>query len=395
MQEAANHAVVFTHEFTEERARAADLPERVGAQVASQLAWTAPLLSIERRHPSDPTVIASLLQASSAGLDGVGALHDYEISRAIAAKDPYSPLAQISLAFNTAFALDQIPREQRGEAVATARKAAQRALALAPDFGDTYVPWCLLHSEQRMLDCEERLRDGMRADPDSPFAGWFLASLILNPTGQNEEALEIARASLAHDPFMPAKIALMLRMLEATGRRSEADELYRRSTKWWPGNDFIKSSRASGMAEGGDFQRLLRFESSSGKADTLLVAIAGRSTRAVQSSCSRPKHFGPLCMIALARLGEQNAAFSLADRFYPSRRGRTRADDDQIWLDSPDTSDFAFLSSDAARPLRNDHRFLDLAERVGLLNYWRAGHLPDFCRQNHEPVCDRMVRKLR
>ena len=396
MEEMAHHVVVFTHQFTEQRAKADDLPERVGAQVASQVSWTAPLLSIERRHPSDPRIIASLLQASAAGLNGSGALHDYENARPLADKDPNSPLAQTDLAFYTAFALDQIPRDQRADAIGSARAAADRALKLAPEFGDTHVPWCLLHSEQRMVECEGRLRAGMKADPDSPFANWFLANLILNPVGRNDEALELARTALAHDPYMPAKLSLMLRLLEATGHQAEATELYRRSKRWWPDVGFLKKAMEAGIVQRGDFQLLLHFvrAEDSKNAGVTAVAVASQSLPALRTACSAPRDLAvPICMLALARLGEADSGFALADRLYPSRRGKTWDDDDRIWINDPDTSDFALLTSAAAAPLRNDPRFLPLAERVGLLDYWRSGRLPDFCTKAHEPVCSRIVAK--
>jgi hypothetical protein len=47
-----------------------------------------------------------------------------------------------------------------------------------------------------------------------------------------------------------------------------------------------------------------------------------------------------------------------------------------------------FLTAGAAQPLRRDSRYLALAERVGLLEYWRSGRLPDFCTDpKPEPVC--------
>ena len=396
MEETAHHVVVFTHRFEEPRDKADDLPDLVGGQVASQVSWTAPLLTIERQHPSDPAIIGSLLQESSPGLDGGGALHDYETAKRLVARDPSSPLAELDLAFNTAFALDEIPREQRKDAVVAARTAADRAVTLAPEFGDNYVPWCLLHSEQRMVECENHLRAGMHADPDSPFASWFLASLILNPVGRNDEALELARAALAHDPYMPAKIGLMLRMFEATGQSAQADDLYWRSMRWWPNDPGLNASRMSGIAEHGDFERLARFADAVGdrkKPNPVLQAISRKSMPAIRAACSAAKDFdGNVCMLALARFGDPDAAFSLADRLYPPRHGRTAADDEGIWLNNPDTNDVAFLASSAASPMRRDLRFLRLADRTGLLNYWRRVRLPDFCMKAPESVCARIKR---
>lgn len=392
MEETAHHVVVFSHQFETYRAKAEDFPQIIGAQVASQLSWTAPLIAIERRHPSDPAITTSLLEASAAGLAGGGNLHDYEESRPVAEKDPNSPLAQINFAFNAAFALDEIPRDERDDAVVAARRAAERALSLAPEFGDTYVPWCLLHSEQRRLECEHRLRTGIRADPDSPFGNWFLASLILNPVGRDAEALESARAALAHDPYMPTKIGLMLQMLEATGQNGAAEDLYRRSVRWWPHDGLINGFRATGIVERGDFEALEQFADEakvSPRPDEILLTINGKSLPAVRRVCSTAKDFdATVCMLALAQLGDVDSAFAFANRLYPSRRGRTPGQEDQIWMDNPRPLETAFLTGPAGKSMRADPRFLPLADKLGLLEYWRSGRMPDFCTKAHEPICE-------
>jgi hypothetical protein len=39
-------------------------------------------------------------------------------------------------------------------------------------------------------------------------------------------------------------------------------------------------------------------------------------------------------------------------------------------------------------PFRADPRFMELAERIGLLDYWRIGdNEPDFCATERAPVC--------
>lgn len=396
MEETAHHIVVFSHQFETRRDKADAFPDIVGGEVASQVSWTAPMFEIERRHPSDPAITASILQASSAGLEGSTPLHDYEASRPLAERDPNSPVAQLSFAMTAAFAVDDIPRDQRDEAVAAARLAADRAVSLAPEFGDTHIPWCLLHSEQRLIECEARLRAGMRADPDSPFANWFLACLVLNRVGRNEEGLELARVALAHDPYMANKIGLMLRMLETTGQVDEANELYAQSQRWWPKDQSIDWWRAIGMLERGDFEAMKRFTDQVGDPkhpDPVLLAIHSKSMPAIRGACLPAK--GPdanICMLALARFGDANSAFALADRIFPSRRAPTIADEDRLWLDHPDANNTAFLAGPGAAPLRRDPRFIPLADRVGLLAYWRSGRLPDFCRSHPEPVCAQLSR---
>lgn len=390
MEETAHHVVVFSHQFESSRTEAPNLPEQIGAQVAAQLSWTAPLLAIERRYPSDPAITAALLQGS-AGLEGGSELHNFETAQRIAARAPNSPLAQNTLAFNTAFALELLPREQRAAAVAAARRAADRTIELAPDFGGAYIPWCLLHGEVRMAECEDRLRTGVRVDPDGPFEKSFLAG-VLNGTGRSREALDLASLSLAHDPYMPIKIGMMLRLLEANGRNEEADRLFNQSARWWPGNQAIAWYRRAGMVQRGDFQAARRFERQAGDRNHLnpALAIAGGSVAAARAACLPDKVEaldGIICMLGLARLGDLDGAFALAGRLYPSRLGRNAADEDRLWLDNPGTNPVAFLIGPAAAPMRRDGRYLALAARVGLLAYWRSGRLPDFCTVGHEPIC--------
>lgn len=400
MEETRHHLIVFSHQFESARTASADFPELIGAQVAAQLSWAAPLIAMERRHPSDPAIIAALLQSSVAGLDAVGSLHDYETSRRLAMRAPDSPLAQNSFAFDTAFALDQIPRQDRGEAVAAARRAADRTIELAPEYGGGYIPWCLLHSEQRMAECEDQLRSGMRADPDDSFDDWFL-SRLLNNAGRNEEAAELASLSLAHDPYMPYKIGHMLRMLEATGKSADAEELYRRARRWWPDQQQLFWNRVTGKEERGDFdgiERLQRDEGSHAGAAILIplaTAVKAGSAADTKALCAKVTADDPAidCMLALAQVGDLDQAFRFADVLYPSRRGRTPDDEDRIWLDNPDATILGYLTGPSAAPLRRDPRYLALAERVGLLEYWRKGRLPDFCRPPQaEPICSHLRR---
>ena len=54
----------------------------------------------------------------------------------------------------------------------------------------------------------------------------------------------------------------------------------------------------------------------------------------------------------------------------------------------------AFLTDAAGAPLRRDARFIPLADRLGLLAYWRTGRLPDFCQPPAaEPVCAQLRRR--
>jgi len=92
-------------------------------------------------------------------------------------------------------------------------------------------------------------------------------------------------------------------------------------------------------------------------------------------------------LLAFIRLGDKDDAFDLASRIYPNRIGRTLADEDRIWLDSPRFGDADILMGPVAEPLRRDLRYLELVRGLGVLAYWRSSRLPDFCRPPHpEPI---------
>jgi hypothetical protein len=305
MDDSARRIVVLSHQFESARNKAEGFPERIGGQVASQLSWTAPLLALERRHPSDPKIVALLLGADTAGMgeDPTAPLREYETARRLVAQAPDSPLAQNSLAFNTAFALDQIPRGERSDAVAAARRAVDRTIEIAPDYGSAYTPWCLLHSNVQFAACEEKLRTGMRMAPDDPFANWFL-SRMLNNVGRNAEAAELASASLAHDPYMPLKIAHMLRTLELGGRTDEANQLYRQSLTWWPDNQAINWFRLTGMMQRGDFEAMEKFAraiTKGGKTSAALAAIVRDALPALRQACAAAKEDDDLLCRSVSR----------------------------------------------------------------------------------------------
>lgn len=387
--------IIYSQQFDASGEATQLLPERIGAQVGAALSWTGALMALDRRHPTDPAITAQLLKKSAMSVQGGDALQLYKMSRSLAPKAPKSAIAQLGLAFETGFALEQIPRDQRPAAVIAARGAADRAIALAPEFGDAFAPWCSLHSRILFAQCEDRLRAAMRADPAAPFVALFLSSELDN-VGRFAESLELAQMSLANDRYKLWKLVRTVNALEATGRSGEADALYRQAVRWWPDQPALAMNRMAGMAERGDFDAIERF----GKGalpNRLNAAVKAEDKAAAGRACplkSRPSMASLFCLIGLAQAGEMDGAFAVADQLYPRLQGRSPAETEALWLDQPGKPPFSFLSAPAAAPMRRDPRFLALAERTGLLAYWRSGRLPDFCRPPRpEPVCAQLRRR--
>jgi tetratricopeptide (TPR) repeat protein len=80
----------------------------------------------------------------------------------------------------------------------------------------------------------------------------------------------------------------------------------------------------------------------------------------------------------LSALGDIDGAFLVADRF------AAPANVEKPMAFQPFDTDSLFAPSGAA--LRRDPRFMRLAARLGLVDYWRStGHWPDFCNNDQLP----------
>lgn len=399
LNEDPQNATVFSHQFLASGADVRVLPERIGAQLAGDLTWAAPLMVLDPRNRLEPSDLADLL----GGYDfaAVDELTAYQNAIRIAAKVPNVRIAQIIAAFDTAFVLDQIPREDRAEAVQSARAAAQRALKLGADFGDTYATWCLLHSDALMEQCEQQLKAGRRADADAPFLNSFLSRLMRN-VGRFKEADEFVRLTYTHDPYVPTKIGWMLLASEYDGEHEDAKRLYEQGIRWWPEfAQFFFINRLKGMLERGDFDAIGELEKEVGKSglpqgyrESGALRMNWKREASVAPFCSatKPLYVRIRCLLVLSRFGDQNGAYAIADKIYSRRLGRTPVDTETIWLNDPGGGGLTeFVTSPAAAKFRADPRFEPLAERTGLLAYWHSTAPPDFCQNTREPECSKLL----
>ena len=397
LDEAAHGVTVYSRQFEAVGEDRRNLPERIGVQLAGTFNWNYPLRLLDRRRPIDPAFVADLLTQGDT-------LQEYQIRKRVAAKLPNVAVAQIGVAFYTSFVLGQLPSAERAEAVAEGRRAADRVLDLEPVYAEAYAAWCLLHSDARLIECENRLRTGRRIDPDTMILNRHLGWLLRN-VGRFDESMQLLALSRAHDPYNSGRIGDVLFMLEYTGDSDGARALYQKGVRWFPeSRSDLAYNRLWGLVESGHFDALPRLEEEIGpgvldpdvpKGSVLLSLLNAKSIPTAKQICSSAKGDSKiLCMSLLSRLGDQDDAYAIADKIYPRRVGRTPAETEQIWLDDPDgAGPLGIITSPAAAPMRRDPRYLQLAERVGLLDYWRSGRAPDFCRKSPEPLCSQLLKK--
>jgi len=394
--------VAFAHDFSAPAAAAADLPDRIGATAAADLAWTGAQMVLDPQEHLDPQVASELMSSMTLTVEDGDSLRAYQLARRAAAQAPSSAMAQLTFAIQTAFSMVSIPGNERPAALALGRGASDRALAMAPQFGDVYLTWCLLHSPVHMSECEVHARKALSVDSSSAFVPGLLSSLF-EEAGRIDDALQFGRQSLANDPYKPAKLGRMVRLLEVAGNDAEADRIYREAARLWPGNPKVQGARLAGLAEAGDYAAIARL----GASDTddpmldlatvkaLVPAWRAHDRSQVSRACS--EGLKPLtrwmCMNMLADVGDFDGAFAMARDLYPSWQAPSGTDEDRLWLDNPDGFVTEFLTGPAGKALRTDPRFLGLARSEGLLDYWRKDGPPDFCKPPRpEAVCAQIAR---
>ena len=399
LDEAIHGVTIFTQRFEAAGDDVHNLPERIGAQIAS-LFDGANLMILDRRHPMDPALMAELFSGQIGDFAG-----NYQIMKRVAAKAPDEPAALIGLAFFTGLALPELPRDERQQAVIEARRAAEKALKLRPEYGGTRASWCFIHSETRMAECEDQIRAGTRIDSDEPWLRQFLAD-AMQGVGRFDEARELANLAYTHDPYSFFMIRTMLRTLEFQGDSDGARELFQQGVNWYPeAKASFFRNRLIGLLYRGNFEAVQRLEQAAGPdvlapgyptSGAIVAAVKSKSRPALRKACAPSQNIilTLRCMIAFSTIGDLDNAYRLADELYPNRMGRTPGETERIWLDRPDAAGPTdFITSPGAAPMRRDPRFLALAQRTGLLAYWRSGRPPDFCRKNPEPVCAQLLKR--
>jgi TolB-like protein len=398
LDEAAHGVTISSKRFDASGDDVRNLAERIGVQMAGALASGPTLMILDRRHPADPALLADLLAETGDQLQA------YQNAKRVAAKAPNVLGGLTGVAFHTGFVLADLPRNERPQAVTEARRAADRAMALAPEYGDIYVTWCLLHSETRFAECEDQMRKGNRIDADASYLRGFLAD-FLRIAGSIDEAAELSRLSYAHDPYDPIKIVQMLRTYEFAGDSEDARKLYQQAVRWYPEHKaaFFRN-RLWGLIARGDSGSIQRLEKEVGEGlppayrGSGVLAVNWKSAAAVRQACQHAENFENFtftirCMLVPAQLGDQDAAYAIAEKLFPPRVGRTPAETERIWLDDPEGPPFEMITAPAAAPMRRDPRYFKLVERTGLLAYWRSGRPPDFCRKQPEPICARLLKR--
>jgi DNA-binding winged helix-turn-helix (wHTH) protein/TolB-like protein len=272
------------------------------------------------------------------------------------------------------------------EAAAASRREAQahldRGLALDPQSPMSYAVREMLLPATHWGERERLLRQAVTAAPAFPLTNSWLGGLLAE-TGRLQEAAEFTQRSAAGD--MVYDWGIFNAAIVCGGEQpKQAITDVAGFRKLMPESVFAQDIHIICLSSAGrwdEAQRVLeslprpRAETpaQSKAAEAFLVAASSRAPadrdKARRLALAKADE-GPAALAAsiswLAALGFVDDAFRLADRYDPDV--------------APSVNPNIFLFFPATQNLRRDPRFMRLATRIGLVEYWRSsGHWPDFC----------------
>jgi DNA-binding winged helix-turn-helix (wHTH) protein/Tfp pilus assembly protein PilF len=308
-------------------------------------------------------------------------LETREFYRSFKEGAPKLAVAQARFALATAQALPYVPQETAKAWRQEADRAVDRALDLDPHEAVAYYARYL---QQRPLDYAGREAVLLKAAQMAPADASLNVNhgIFLTEVGRPTEGMAYIRRGFALDPLSPPKSFGIAVNLAGVGLVDEARSNLRRARRIWPGtaqerevSEFFAVEYAD-AAEGRSILRELAntFPEFSTRAliwtayfDSLECRCGVPATaKTIVEAAGRQTIDVDLAIAALLRLGDTDHAFEIANTRLPT--GRARGSN--------------FLFSAVVSPLRQERRFMDLAERLGLAAYWRTtGRWPEFCSQ--------------
>jgi TolB-like protein len=265
-------------------------------------------------------------------------------------------------------------------ATAEARSEAQRALALDSHASEAYLALAVIEVPSRWAVRERLLDSAIAADPQFSFAALFKARL-LTQVGRLSDALPLAQQAVAQRPLFPGGQSTLGDLLVQNGRVAAGREVLDHAAALWPEGLRIKLERLGvvlGLHDMAAASALLEnpqtrppYVAATQLAPWRAAIAAGRShdpgeVRAAAAEVRRAADSGAMAAQdafgLCAMLGDLDCAFAEADRFYAGSAETTP------------------LFTGPGGAMRRDPRFMALAAKLGLVDYWRStGHWPDFC----------------
>ncbi len=399
LEEPSEHVTLWSAEISGPGSQPDALQAQVGARTVAVLNCSAQALR-PTGGLSDPAVLQGFLRAcdlaevSDHGLtDNKSALEMLDAMRDVARRAPNFAPAHSVLAKHLAFLAPDPSDTSSGPLRQEADHEAHLALQLDARDPDAYVALGLLAPQSDYAQRERYFRQALSIDPAWAHANGFLGN-VMTDLGRLNEATALYERAAAVNPLSVDWSDMVSMGLIWTGQTQQADAQLAHFARLWPASSTIWTLQFRSMvaqhrwAEALDFleragDRPSMSAEQTGQWRAVLTALKLHDASALQALREKRVATGggsPQWAIrSLALMGFVDDAFSVAARYSPTAS------------DNPD-----FLFEPTTEVLRRDQRFIALAAKFQLPDYWRrTGVWADFCGQPNLPYdCKKEAAKL-
>jgi TolB-like protein len=385
LEDPLHHATLWTADVSGPDARLQPLQAQIGARTVAVMNCSAQALN-KKHGIADPDVLALFLHACDLAETGHHGLQSdklamamLEAMRDVARRAPNFAPAHSMLAKHAAFVDDDLPG-QAASLRQEARREAERALAINPKDPDADIALGLLQPVPDFAARETWFRKAIDADPSWPDASGFLGHLM-SRVGRVEDALALYQRAASVNPLSPDWNGEAAEALIWVGNTKQADLDMAQFSQLWPEDAFLWNAQLQSLMAQQRWDDALvhlgalNANPALGWGENLpwraeIEAMKTRSPSALaalrQTELTEAASDGPEAMRGLAMLGFVEDAFAVAQRYQPTG--------------PHGTDDPTFLFGPKMAAMRRDPRFMALANKFGLPQYWGAtGKWPDFC----------------
>jgi DNA-binding winged helix-turn-helix (wHTH) protein/tetratricopeptide (TPR) repeat protein len=393
VEDAGNRAVLWSANLSRPVGERQALQAQAAAKIADVLHCALNPRNFEGGRVDEQT-LRLFLQACDLARNPASPDKVWDLFKQITVREPRVAAAWSSLALAGAAAVlsepddDPLPAAQTASFVKEARMAAQTALQLDPRDGDAYV--ALQDLEPRdgaFARRQQYLSRGLALQPDNALLNDRQAQLLCQ-LGRHDEGVAYAHRAVNLDPLSPDFSEDLAADLASEGAIVAARAEIERAGRMWPDRPLVRRVRMAMEARIGDPDRALALLAGAGDKRPNYEPPELKGWRDL--ALARKSH-DPAQVRALAR--ETLAKFA-AGRIYPA--------DAMLNLENLGAVDQVFAVAAQARPtdpldpeilfrsfadsVRRDRRFMPLAAKLGLVDYWRSsGKWPDFCSEPQNP----------
>jgi DNA-binding winged helix-turn-helix (wHTH) protein/TolB-like protein len=383
VEDGATRAALWSMEFKRDRSEASTMPMEVAARVADVV--NIAIFARTANPPlTDNSALSALLQTNDMIRESQSDWAQMiERAQGVVARHPEFAFGHDVLAVAYVTASNRINIPERAKAMKeAARREASLTLKLDPADAGAYV--VLSRIEPTYRGREAMLLRGIKyaRHPKGALGALYSSeALLLSDVGRLREAISSQLVAHATDEWGAPKTAQLARAYANTGNLPAAKAAIQKGVQLWPNHSGVRRVRryiagfydepsealavfdamdaqaASSKNENAIWRNFIRAKAAHSRR---LTAETARQIRqaADQEIISRETE-----ILMLAALGETRQAMDAANTALDHKRFES-------WV----------LFAPVTRKLRQDPAFVDLATRMGLIEYWReTGKRPDFC----------------